>query len=191
MIASRAPDGQRLVARPVEIDEHPARDERRVECLRSVEALLLGDREEQLERPVQDRVIVRDGHRRRDPDPVVRAERGSLGPYPVVLDANVDPPFAVDRTGCSDRARRPCPGATGGRRSAPSSRPGDAGTRTTTFPSASARASSPRAAAQARTYSRAGPSCFEGREMRVSSKKRSQRSAGSSPASGSTFTAAA
>ena len=94
MIASRAPDRQRLVARPVEIDEHPAGDERRVECLRSVEALLLGDREEQLERPVQDRVVVRDGHRRRDADPVVRTERGSLGPYPVVLDANVDPPFS-------------------------------------------------------------------------------------------------
>ena len=93
MVASRAPDGQRLVARPVEIDEHPARDERRVECLRSVEALLLGDREEQLERPVLDRVIVRDGHRRRDTDPVVGAERGSLGPHPVVLDANVDPSF--------------------------------------------------------------------------------------------------
>ena len=99
MVASRAPDGQCLVARPVEIDEHPARDERRVECLRSVEALLLGDREEQLERPVQDRVVVRDGHRRRDPDPVVCAERGSLGPHPVVLDANVDPPLSrVERT---------------------------------------------------------------------------------------------
>ena len=101
MVASRAPDGQRLVARPVEIDEHPARDERHVECLCSIEALLLGDREEQLERPVQDRVIVRDSHRRRDPDPVVRAERSALGLYPVVLDANVEPALAW-----VERARR-------------------------------------------------------------------------------------
>ena len=62
-------------------------DERRVERLRAVEALLLGDREEELERSVLDRVVVRDGHRRRDADPVVRAERRSVGAHPVVLDA--------------------------------------------------------------------------------------------------------
>ena len=101
MVAPGAPDRQRVVARPVEIDQHAARDERRVERLRAVEALLLGDREEELERPVLDRGVVRDGHGRRDADAVVGAERRSVGAHPVVLDDERRSAPRAGRTGCS------------------------------------------------------------------------------------------
>ena len=64
------------------------------------------------------------------------------------------------------------------------SRPDVAGTETTTFPSASVAVATPRSAAQARTCCCTCSSAFDGRAMRVSSEKRSQTSAGSSPASG-------
>ena len=65
------------------------------------------------------------------------------------------------------------------------SRPDEAGTETTTFPSGvDARLERP-LAAHASTCSRAGPSAFDGRAIRVSSEKRSQRSARLEPSSAS------
>jgi hypothetical protein len=86
-----APDRERAVARPVEVESNRARDERRVERLGAVEALLLRDREEELERPVLDGRVVDDGLREGDADPVVRSESRSVGAHPVVVDADVDP----------------------------------------------------------------------------------------------------
>ncbi len=70
------------------------------------------------------------------------------------------------------------------------SRPEEAGTRTTTLPSSSTVASRDRAAAHASTCARACPSAFDGRGISVSSKKRSQTSAGSSPGGGALTVAA-
>ena len=181
-VAPGAADRQRVVARPVEIDEHAARDERRVERLRAVEALLLGHREEELERPVLDRGVVRDGHRRRDADAVVGAERRSLGAHPVAVDDERRSALPADRTGCSGSRSQTMSRCDWRTTVGAPSRPAEAGTRTTTLPSRPRRASKPRAAAQARTCSRAGSSCFDGRAIRVSSAKRSQTSAGSRPA---------
>ena len=72
-----------------------------VERLRAVEPLLLRDGEEELERPVLDLRVVGHGHRRRDADPVVGAERRAVGTHPVLLHADVDAPLAR-----IERARR-------------------------------------------------------------------------------------
>src|SRR5512146_1083794 len=74
VVASGGTDRERAVARPIEVEEQPAADERRVECLGAVQALFLGDREEELERAMRDLRVVGGGHRRSDADPVVRAE---------------------------------------------------------------------------------------------------------------------
>ena len=89
VIAPRASDRERVVARTVEVDEQPARDECRVERLCPVEALLLGHGEEELERPTRDLDVIRHGHRSGDADTVVGSERRAVGAYPVVLDTDV------------------------------------------------------------------------------------------------------
>ena len=89
-----------------------------VERLRAVEPLLLRHGEEQLERAVRDLRVLDDGHRRRDADAVVRAERRAVGAHPVAVDDGRRSAPRADRTGCPDPARTPCPGAPGGRPSA-------------------------------------------------------------------------
>jgi hypothetical protein len=93
VVAPRASNRERAVARAVEVDQPAPGDERRVELLGALEPLLLGDGEEQLERAVLDRRVVHDAQCEGDADPVVGAERRPGGEYPVAVDADVDPPF--------------------------------------------------------------------------------------------------
>ncbi len=93
MVAAGAAHGHG-VARAVEVDEQPPRHERGVERLRSVEPLLLGDGQEQLEWPVRHRRVLGERQRERDADAVVGAERRPVGPHPVVVDVDVDPSLA-------------------------------------------------------------------------------------------------
>ena len=183
VVAAGASHRQRVVARPVEVDEDAARHEQGVERLRTVQPLLLGHREQELERAVRDLGVVDDGHRRRDADAVVRPERRAVGRNPVVVDANADASLArVERARrialahhvevcLEDDHRRVL--AAGGR--------GHANDDVALVVDVR---SSDRAAAHASTCSRTGPSAFDGRGISVSSKKRSQTSAGSSPVGG-------
>ena len=107
-------------------------------------------------------------------------------------------PSAFSHSPSRTSSMRPCAGSLGlsGRRSqtmsrwpcritvgAPS-RPGVAGTRTTTFPAASCSTGKLRPAAQARTCSTIAASPPEGRGMRVISSKCAQNALGSTPATG-------
>jgi len=92
--APGASDGDRLVARSVQVEKQSSGDERRVEVLGSVEPLLLGHREEQLERAVRDLGVVRDGQRSRDPDAVVRSEGRPFRDDPVAVDDDIESSFA-------------------------------------------------------------------------------------------------
>src|SRR6478672_8253724 len=83
VVASGGPDRERAVARPVEVDEQPPRHECGVDRLGAVEALLLRDGEEELERAVLDGRVVRDSQRRGHADAVVRAQRRPVRADPV------------------------------------------------------------------------------------------------------------
>ena len=91
VVAPGAADRELFVARPVEIDEQAPGDERAVEGVRTVEPLLLGHREQELERAVLDRAVFGDGERGSDAETVVGSERRPVRAHPVVLDAHVDP----------------------------------------------------------------------------------------------------
>ena len=186
VIAPRAPDRERVVARPVEVDEHAGPRRATASSAFAPSRPCSSDTVKRSSSgPCATRVVVRDGHRRRDADAVVGAERRSVGAHPVAVDDERRSAPRAGRTGSPDRARRPCPGAPGGRRSARCSRPADAGTRTTTFPSVVDRRLQRSRARPRRGRARApAPPAFDGRAIRVSSTKRSQTSAGSSPASG-------
>src|SRR5207344_381206 len=71
VIAAGTADGESVVARPVEVDEEATGDHRGVERSRAVEALLLRDGEEELERPVLHVDVLRDRQRGGDADAVV------------------------------------------------------------------------------------------------------------------------
>ena len=91
--APRAPDGEDAVLLAVEVDDGRAGQQGAVECVRALEAHLLGHRHQQLERAVGDRRVLDEGHHRGDGDPVVGAEGRAVGRQPVAVAHEHDPPF--------------------------------------------------------------------------------------------------
>ena len=68
-------------------------DERPVEGVRALEPDLLGDRHQQLERPVRQRPVFGERHHRGDRDAVVGAERRAVRLQPVAVADERDPPL--------------------------------------------------------------------------------------------------
>ena len=83
-------DIDRVIFLGVEVDQQPAFHDRGVEGAGAVEACLLVEGEEQLQRTMLHRRIHRRRHRRSDPQPVVGAERRADGRHPVAVDADPD-----------------------------------------------------------------------------------------------------
>ena len=92
--APGAADGERAIARPVEVEEEPPFHERGVEALGSVESRFLRDREQELQRAAIDRRVLDHRQCSRDPDPVVGAERRLGRDHPVAVELDPDPPLA-------------------------------------------------------------------------------------------------
>ena len=70
-----------------------AGQQRPVEGVRALEPDLLGDRHQQLERAVRDRLVLDQRHHRRDRDAVVGAQRRAVGGEPVAVADERDPPL--------------------------------------------------------------------------------------------------
>ena len=180
--AARAPDRQDAVLLAVEVDQRRAGEQRSVEGVGALQPDLLGNRHQQLERAVGNRLVLDQRHHRGDCDAVVGAERRPLGLQPVAVADERDPPL-----GRIVRARRVALAHHvqmalehhDGRRLA-SRRPGHTDDEVATGVLLELE---PLPVAHSRTCSITGSSWREGRAIRVSASKCAQNELGSSPAS--------
>ena len=88
-------------------------DERPVERVRALEPDLLGDRHQQLERPVRQRLVLDERHHRGDRDAVVGARASSRPRSASRRRGRARSGPRPGRSGSTGRARRPCRGAPG------------------------------------------------------------------------------
>ena len=180
--AAGAADVERALLLGVEVHQRAARRRsRRLEVRRAGEAGLLVDREEELERPVDQGLVLHDREVRRHRDAVVGAERGAVRHHEVRPSGPARSGPSGSRGPCPCSSRRPCRGGPAGRCSGPSRCPGEAGFLTTTLPSLSAFASRPRRFAVSRTYLVIFSSCLEPRGIPAISAKYFHTSAGFRP----------
>ena len=82
---ARTPDVQGAFFLGVEVQQRLALEEPGLQAVRAGEAGFLVDREEELERAVDQRLVGHDGQARRDGHAVVGAERGAVGHHRVAL----------------------------------------------------------------------------------------------------------
>ena len=91
--APRTSDREATVFLAVEVDQDRPGQERPVERVRALEADLLGDRHQELERAVLELLVLGESHHGRDRDAVVGAERRAVGLQPLAVADERDPPF--------------------------------------------------------------------------------------------------